>query len=412
MKVKLFIAIPLIIVFLSLFGLMQYYNTGNSDSRSTTSALPVTEEDVIAEPADSKIAGESYNSNGSGNTPGTSTPDDVFLPPVAEEQLLTIAAVGDIMLGRGVGSRLEKGNFDYKYPFEEVVDFLREGDIVFGNLEQPMTNSEKCLDKRYKYVLKSKPKAVESLKYAGFNLLNLANNHILDYYDRGLFDTLDILDSNGIMHAGAGKNINEAREPAVIEKNGIKTALISYTDMSEYFYAGNPSINFAAEENKAGVAPRKLESILEDIDKIRKSVDILMVSLHWGVEESFHVQPEQVEFAHQLIDKGADVILGHHPHQFQGIEIYRGKPIFYSLGNFIFDQNDPENQESFIVIMKYKNNELSSLTAIPVKTKAKTQVVRQTGDEALGILNREIELSLKHNIKCHIEDDKLVFELP
>jgi poly-gamma-glutamate capsule biosynthesis protein CapA/YwtB (metallophosphatase superfamily) len=412
MKVKLFIVIPLIVLFFSLLGPMQYYNTSNSASRSITAALPITEEDVIPEPAEGKIADESYNSNGSGNTPGISTSDYVSLPPVVEEQLLTIVAVGDIMLGRGVGSRLEKGNFDYKYPFEEVVDFFSEGDIVFGNLEHPMTNSEKCFDKRYKYVLKSKPEAVESLKYAGFNLLNLANNHILDYYDRGLFDTLDILNSNGIMYSGAGKNINEAREPAVIEKNGIKTALISYTDMSEYFYAGNPSINFAAEENKAGVAPRKLESILEDIGKVRKSVDILMVSLHWGVEESFDVQPEQVEFAHQLIDKGADVILGHHPHQFQAIEIYNGKPIFYSLGNFIFDQNDPENQESFIVIMKYKNKELSSLIAIPVKTQAKTRVVRQTGTEALGILNRELELSLKHNTKCHIEDDKLVFELP
>ena len=121
--------------------------------------------------------------------------------------------------------------------------------------------------------------------------------------------------------------------------------------------------------------------------------------------------PEQREFAYNLIDNGVDVILGHHPHQFQGIEIYKGKPIFYSLGNFIFDQNDPENQEAFIVTLDYKGTELVGVEALPVRTIGKIQVVPQKGDEAKSILEREKNLCDKLDTKCFIKDDKLYFEL-
>ncbi|HHW49573.1 MAG TPA: CapA family protein [Clostridiaceae bacterium] len=334
-----------------------------------------------------------------------------------ESKTLRITAVGDIMLGRGVGSRLEKEGKGYIYAFEKVADILKEGDIVFGNLEGPITDRTHSLtaiskeNKVGKYVLKNKVAAFEAIKYAGFNLLSLANNHILDYYDKGLFDTFEILDQNGIAYSGAGRNLEEAREAAIVEKNGIKIGLLSYTDMAEVVYSGNPSISFIAGENKAGVAPRKIEYIREDIGKVRNNVDLLIISLHWGIEESFKVSPEQVEFAHELIDLGADVILGHHPHQFQGIEIYNGKPIMYSLGNFIFDQNDPENQEAFIVNLDYKDNELVGITAIPVRTVEKTQVVPLTDVDAEALLRREIELSTALNTRCVIEGGKLVFEL-
>lgn len=328
-----------------------------------------------------------------------------------EPEKINIIAVGDIMLGRRVGSGLEKQKDGYIYAFEEVADTLRKGDVIFGNLEDPITESTTSLDKNGKIILKAKPAALSAIQYAGFNLLSLANNHMLDYYARGLLDTMDLLDSAGIRHSGAGRNIDDARKLCVIEKKGIKTGLLSYTDMAETVFNGNPRISFAAGEDKAGVAPRVFEYIREDIGYAQKDADILIISLHWGIEESFEVTDDQRKFAHDLIDLGADMVLGHHPHQFQGMEIYNGKLIAYSLGNFIFDQNDPENQESFILDMDFTKEGLTALSAIPVRTIGKIRVVPQTGTNASGLLDREAVLSEKLGSKCHIEDNKLVFDL-
>jgi poly-gamma-glutamate capsule biosynthesis protein CapA/YwtB (metallophosphatase superfamily) len=327
------------------------------------------------------------------------------------KKTINIKAVGDIVLGRGVEYHLKDQSKDYTYPFKNIADVLRSGDIVFGNLEVPMTDSEKGLDPGGKYVIKSEKKAAEGIKYAGFNVLNLANNHIMDYYERGLFDTMDTLEKHEIMYCGAGKNLDEARLPAIMEVNGATIAVLGYTDMSEYFYKGNPMIKFAAESNKSGVAPREYESIAEDIEKLHKTADIIIISLHWGVEDSFEVTKEQIEFAHKLIDHGADIILGHHPHKFQGIEIYKEKPIIYSMGNFIFDQNDPLKQESFIVNMDFIDNKLASLELLPIRTISKTHIVIPKGEEALELLKRELKLCGEFSSKCAIVEDKIVFNI-
>jgi poly-gamma-glutamate capsule biosynthesis protein CapA/YwtB (metallophosphatase superfamily) len=331
----------------------------------------------------------------------------VIIPPPKKVNFL---AVGDIMLGRNVGKRLEANPEGFEYAFKLVKNILTKGDIVFANFEAPATLSEKGLDKRYKIVLKCKPVAVETIKNAGFNLVSIANNHILDYYDTGLIDTIKLLDANGIKHSGAGNNLAEARKPAIIEIDGTVFGLISFTDMA-YTYSGSPNLNIKAAENRAGVVAREYETIKQDILAIKDSVDILAVSLHWGVEESFTITPEQIEFAHKLLDDGADIILGHHPHQFQGIEIYKGKPIFYSLGNFIFDQNDPENMESFIVNMEYTEKILTGLTATPVRILDKSYVKRQIGESAMNILNRQVKLCEQLNTSCEIENYKLIFNL-
>lgn len=364
-----------------------------------------------------------------GDIPGTTVSNSVYTPNPVESSTviqptitpaaksIKIVAVGDILLGRGVASRLQKDNKDYVYPFVKVADILKQGDVVFANLEEPITSRTHSLTgikQGGKYVLKNEVDSIKGLEYAGFNLFSLANNHILDYYEEGLYDTQAILKEHGMAYSGAGKNIDEAKKPAIIEKNGIKVGLLSYTDMAEVTYKGNPPLMFIAGENKAGVAKRPTkfdESMKIEIEELRKEVDILMVSLHWGFEESFEIWDSQVEFAHNLMDNGVDVILGHHAHQFQGIEIYKGKPIFYSLGNFIFDQNDPENQEAFIMNMEFVDNKLVSLEGIPVRTIDKTQVVPQKGEGAKNILDRELALCKELDAKCGIKDDKLIFDL-
>lgn len=323
---------------------------------------------------------------------------------------LRFIAVGDIMLGRGVEYWIKKNGGGYESAFAKVKPLLEQGDIVFGNLECPLTPSTKGLYKTGKIVLRAEPESVTALTSAGFNMLSLANNHILDYYEKGLFDTMELLDLHGIAHAGGGRNIDEAREMAVIEKNGMKIGLLAYTDMAEIVFAGDPYLSFVAGPKKSGVAPRKYEMIKEDIEKNRDKVDLLAVSLHWGIEDSFRVTDEQVDFAHRLIDDGADIILGHHPHQFQGIEIYNGKPILYSMGNFLFDQNESENMESFIVDMRYMGTELVGLSAVPVRILKKSYVEIQTGSDAAELLARQADLSRRLGTEPVIENDILVYK--
>ncbi len=328
------------------------------------------------------------------------------------KEILKINAVGDILLGRGVGMRLKQQNKSFNFAFEKVADILKSGDVVFANLEEPVTSSNHSLigvKEGGKYILKNDVESFEALKYAGFNIFSMANNHIMDFYEKGLLDTIDILDKNNIPHAGSGRNLEEARSLAVIEKKGLKIGVLSYTDMANIVYKGSPQISFAAEANKSGVAPRKFEYIKEDIEKSRDKVDILIISLHWGVEESFNILQEQRDFAYELLDLGADMILGHHPHQFQGIEMHNGKPIVYSMGNFIFDQNDPENQETFILNFDYEDNKLIKVEAVPVRTIGKIQVVPVKGNEAEELLNRELELSKRLGSECRIDGDKLSF---
>lgn len=332
-------------------------------------------------------------------------------PEQSEKEVpeLRFMAVGDIMLGRGVGARLNKaGGFDKA--FEDVAPLLNEGDIVFANLESPLTASTHSLDPKGKIVLKAKPEAVSALTQAGFNMVSLANNHMMDYYEKGLYDTMSTLDENGILHTGGGSNIDEARKPVIMEVNGIKVGLLAYTDMAELTFAGNPYLSYAAKDDKSGLAPRKYEIVLEDVKKLREQVDLVAVSLHWGIEDSFKITADQVEFAHNLIDNGADIILGHHPHQFQGMEIYKGKPIMYSMGNFIFDQNDPENQEGFIIDMKYRGTELVQFSAIPVRTIEKTYVRIQTGENASELIKRQVGLCSDLGTTFNILNDVITYE--
>lgn len=363
---------------------------------------PVSEEGNGQEPGegqgDHSADGNGQPDDGAGNAEEPDIPELRFI------------AVGDIMPGRGVEYWIKQKGGGYESAFAKVKPLLEQGDIVFGNLECPLTSSSKGLYKTGKIVLKASPESVTALTSAGFNLLSLSNNHIMDYYERGLFDTMELLDQHGIVHAGGGRNIDEAREMAVIEKNGLKIGLLAYTDMAEIVFAGDPYLSFAAGPEKSGVAPRKYETVREDIGKNRDKVDLLVVSLHWGIEDSFRVTEEQVEFAHKLIDDGADLILGHHPHQFQGIEIYNGKPILYSMGNFLFDQNESENMESFIVDMKFEGNELAGLSAVPVRIIKKSYVEIQTGADASELLARQADLSRRLGTEPVIENDILIYK--
>lgn len=252
-------------------------------------------------------------------------------------QEVTINAVGDIMLsGSGAQTFREMG---YDYPFAAAAGELHKGDISVGNLEAPIAkNGVEFMDKRFRF--RMDPKSAGALKRAGFSIVTLANNHIMDFGSAALSQTLQHLDSSGVLHTGAGLSLADARREAVLTVKGVKVAFLAYSiTLPTEFYAA-PSA--------PGAAPGYLRYFREDISKAKKSADYVVVSFHWGSECAAAPHPYQTAAAHAAIDAGAAVVLGHHPHVLQGIELYRDGIIFYSLGNFAFGSNSRVADRSMI----------------------------------------------------------------
>lgn len=236
---------------------------------------------------------------------------------------LTIYAVGDVMLGEqplcynfGVKSIIKNKCVDYL--FKGVKDIFKNGDIVFGNLEAPISpyTNKKGFESNF---FRGEQNAIEGLKNASFNVLSVANNHIMEHGERAFLSTVSSLKEYNITPVGV------ANKPEILEVNGFKIGIMAYSLIEDFI--NNSLYNKNSSEKK----------ILEDINSIRDSVDLVILSLHWGYEYVPFPSPEQVEIGRKLIDYGADIILGGHPHVLQSYEIYKKKPILYSLGNFIFD---------------------------------------------------------------------------
>jgi len=249
----------------------------------------------------------------------------LFAIPAIGAEGIVITCVGDIMLAGSATATLARTGFDY--PFANTAQELRRGDIAMGNLEAPLTRGgREYRDKTYRF--RAEPAAAAALKRAGFSVLTLANNHMMDYGDEGLRDTLATLSRHGIAHTGAGVSLADARRETVIVVRGKRVAFLAYSlTFPAEFYAG---------ANRAGTAPGYASHVQKDIQRAKTGADYVVVSLHWGEERAEFPKQYQVETARQAIDAGADAIIGHHPHVLQGIEFYRGRPILYSLGNFAF----------------------------------------------------------------------------
>ncbi len=301
------------------------------------------------------------------------------------EAEITFLALGDIMLARNVGKKIEEHGVTY--PFDLVHQVLDEHDVVFGNLESPIgTKGTPIPDKLIWF--RARPEAAAALVHGGIDVVGMANNHILDYDSESLLETLEILDELGISHAGAGANISQAREPALVTVGEVTVALLAYTEFaSEHLYWSHEyPRTFLATDDKPGCAPMKLCLVKEDVKRARQEADIIMVTYHWGQEYVNYPEPflagDLQDVARRTIDAGADGVLGTHPHAIQGIEIYRGKPIAYSLGNFVMDQYEPISTESMMISFTLDASGITSLCVIPVRIAEHRPTLAQGADYA------------------------------
>ncbi len=310
---------------------------------------------------------------------------------------VVLDVVGDIMLGRGVGQTMRERGAGY--PFEAVQPLLAGSDLRFANLELPLTERGAPAAKRY--VFRAPPAAAAALRSAGFTLLSLANNHLLDYGQDGLLDTLAALDQAGIAHAGAGRSQEEAHTPAVVTVNGLRIALLAYVNVPDDAGSGFSTRAWAAGPATPGVAWGTVEAVRRDVAAARAQADLVVVSLHAGFEYSATPNTVQRELAHAAVEAGAALVLGSHPHVLQGVEFYRGVPVVYSLGNFVFDLDEDDRRQpglpsvlSAVLRVTLDRTGVRTLRVLPVVIDERDgRPVPVSGPQARPVLERLYQLS-------------------
>ncbi|MFH0905554.1 MAG: CapA family protein, partial [bacterium] len=246
----------------------------------------------------------------------------------SDSKTITVIAGGDVSMGRQTGQKILAGEIDY--PFVNIADTLKSADVAFVNLESQLADLDgETESPTSEYRFAGPPEGAQSLANAGIDIVSVANNHMWDYGKARLEETLKYLTDQEILYVGANIDTEKIYGPKIIEVRGKKIAFLAMTNiLNGYENAGaNQYVSF-----------QRPDRIIEEIGELRDKVDWIFVSVHSGTEYAAEPSSQLVELTHSFIDAGADAVIGHHPHVPQKIEIYNGRPIFYSLGNFAFWQ--------------------------------------------------------------------------
>ena len=264
----------------------------------------------------------------------------LLLAMIMVSDSLTITFTGDLLLDRGIREVINHRGVDHLFsPYVDSV--FQSSDLVVANLECPVT---KIVQPMYKqYIFRGEPEWLPVLKAHGITHLNLANNHSIDQGRAGLIDTKQQIVEAGMIPVGAGTNMQEAVEPVLLATVPRRVYLLTSLRMALENYAYLP--------DKPCVSQESHDSLLHRIQQLRTDDPhcLIILSLHWGGEHTLKPIPMQRQQAHEYIDAGADALICHHTHTLQSIEEYQGKPIYYSIGNFIFDQQKLINSSACMV---------------------------------------------------------------
>jgi len=292
----------------------------------------------------------------------------------AKTDSVTFLAFGDINLGRWVGRKILSGEINY--PFERLDIKKYRADIVFANLESPISDQKgETGDPKNNLVFTGPPHGTKTLQNAGITLVSTANNHAMDYHKKALFETIDRLTNDSIMFVGTGKGKENIYEPLIIEKKNIKFAIFAVTSF----------MNFTPKGWKEVVAYADTAQMLSKIDEVRKLVDVVIVSYHGGVEYTDHPIKKVKTFAQWCIQHGVDVFIGHHPHVTFGIESIGNKFIVHSLGNFVFYQPQKYwTQRSYGILFSFKKRNTVISIAIkkilPLNVNFQTSILKDSAE--------------------------------
>ncbi len=282
----------------------------------------------------------------------TGTPTPTPTPTETPIPLVSLAAVGDLMLARTIGERVQAEG--PQMVFAGVQSIFDTADILVGNLECAITERGQAEPKGYTF--RAPLDAVESLQSAGFDVLTLANNHAMDYGVEGLLDTQSLLTQAGIVYTGTGSNETEARSPVILEKNGLRLAFLGYVDVPVEV-RGFDTRDWIATDTQPGLAWADPEDIASDIAAAKLQADVVIVA-----------EPNTIQrqAARAAIDAGATLVIGAHPHVLQPVEWYNGGLIAYSLGNFVFDDFGLEQNLTAILLVTIGPGGVESYNWSPV----------------------------------------------
>lgn len=256
-------------------------------------------------------------------------------------QKVVIALVGDVLLAGNVGDAINVKGPDY--PWRETAELLRESDIAVANLECAVSDRG-TPEPDKEFTFRADPRVLTGAANAGVDVFTLANNHVLDFGREAMLDTIKFIKEQNIGCTGAGLNEEDASAPAVLERKGEKVAVLAFTRII-------PRSDWIAGSDSPGLASgHSYQLVIDRVKASEKDADITVVGMHWGNETEDIPDKNEIKLARALVDAGADIVVGHHPHVLQGIEIYKGKIIAYSLGNFIFTTpNRPKEGEGAIL---------------------------------------------------------------
>lgn len=286
-----------------------------------------------------------------------------MLPRVTESSMVLPLAIpqnrillaGDVMLSRYVGI-VARAKGDPGWPLHDVSVLLSSADIAFANLESPFSDRGRVVDKGM--LFKAEPEMVRALEQAGIDIVSTANNHARDCGRYGVEYTLDWLQQHGIAAVGTAPTAEAARQGTVLDRNGVRFGFLAYTyDQSNGNHADLDDRIAMMDEGQ----------VADDVKNLLERADVVVVSMHAGVEYEHRPNAQQQKFAHAAIDAGASVVVGHHPHVTQPVERYANGVIFYSLGNLVFDQfQQKETQRGWIGDVRFLGKRMAEYNVIPV----------------------------------------------
>jgi len=278
---------------------------------------------------------------------------------------IVITLTGDILLDRGVRQVIDRQGIDQLFS-PDIDSVLKNSDVVVGNLECPATKIKAPVFKQY--IFRAEPEWLIDLKRHGVTHLNLANNHSIDQGREALLDTYQNIQKAGIVPFGAGRNMQEAIQPVLLSERPRRVWLVASLQLALENYAHLPDMPCVSQQS--------IDALCQRIKQMRNDDPLcyIIVSLHWGWENHVEVVPRQRYDAHQLIDAGADCLVCHHTHTRQPMEMYREKPIYYGLGNFIFDPQRDINRHGAIVRLTITDNDAKA-EEIPIYIRNCTPVI-------------------------------------
>ncbi len=316
----------------------------------------------------------------------------------------TVIAVGDVMMGKLAQPHIAEHGLDY--PFAGVKELFESHDIAIANLEAPITDRQEEDQKWKRYHFKVDTANAEALTRSGIDVVSLANNHAMDYGEKGLLDTVMALDGWNIRHAGAGGDLDTARAPVRMQAGGTEVVILAYCDFE-------PS-RMHALDDRPGVAQLDPVMVVEDVKAAKTPDNVVLVLAHWGVQHTDRATAGQVEVAHEILDAGADVIIGHHPHRPQEIEVRDGKLVAYSLGNFLFGYFNPKYRNNIALVLEFREARLVGARLLPIDGKnARIHFSPRllTGRWATSTLGHVARISSRFGTSMRIHGDEATIDL-